>query len=151
MKNVKQTYSISKADQEVARKSYQILRSSLSRVEEPKVELSFFNSDDKVDLPFSALRLLEYILKEIGAGNELTVISTDKVLSTQEAADLLNCSRPYLVKLLESGQLPFSKVGKHRRIRLRDLLDYKQAAKEKQEKLIRKLMQTDEESGLYGE
>ena len=151
MKIVKQTYSISKADQELASRSYQILRSELSRVEEPTAELSFLNSDDKMDLPLSALRLLEYILKEIGAGNELAVISTDKVLSTQEAADLLNCSRPHLVKLLESGQLPFSKVGKHRRIRLRDLLDYKQAAKEKQEKLIRQLMQTDEETGLYGE
>lgn len=151
MKIVKQTYSISKADQELASRSYKILRSELSRVEEPAAELSFLNSDDKMDLPLSALRLLEYILKEIGAGNELAVISTDKVLSTQEAADLLNCSRPHLVKLVESGQLPFSKVGKHRRIRLRDLLDYKQAAKEKQEKLIRQLMQTDEETGLYGE
>lgn len=151
MKIVKQTYSISKADQELASRSYQILRSELGRVEEPAAELSFLNSDDKMDLPLSALRLLEYILKEIGAGNELAVISTDKVLSTQEAADLLNCSRPHLVKLLESGQLPFSKVGKHRRIRLRDLLDYKQAAKEKQEKLIRQLMQTDELTGLYGE
>ena len=151
MKIVKQTYSISKADQELASRSYQILRSELGRVEEPAAELSFLDSDDKMDLPLSALRLLEYILKEIGAGNELAVISTDKVLSTQEAADLLNCSRPHLVKLLESGQLPFSKVGKHRRIRLRDLLDYKQAAKEKQEKLIRQLMQTDELTGLYGE
>jgi excisionase family DNA binding protein len=86
--------------------------------------------DDKnqahvVELPTSALRLLADILAELADGNAVKVVPVHAELTTQEAADLLNVSRPHLVKLLESHALPFHRTGKHRRVRFADLMRYK--------------------------
>lgn len=84
-----------------------------------------------VSLPVGALHLLHDILSGLGQGHGVTVLSTDAELTTQQAADLLNVSRPFLVEQLESGLLPFRKVGTHRRVLLRDVLKYKRATDEK--------------------
>ena len=86
--------------------------------------------DDKkqahqVELPTSALRLLLDILAELAEGNAVKVVPVHAELTTQEAADMLNVSRPHLVKLLEEGGLPFHKTGKHRRVRFADLMQFK--------------------------
>jgi excisionase family DNA binding protein len=86
--------------------------------------------DDKkqahqVELPTSALRLLVDILAELADGNAVKVVPVHAELTTQEAADLLNVSRPHLVKLLEEGELRFHKTGKHRRVRFADLMKFK--------------------------
>ena len=86
--------------------------------------------DDKgaahpVRVPMSALRLLVDVLTEIGEGNAVSIIPVHAELTTQEAADLLNVSRPHLVKLLEDGVLPFHKTGKHRRVLFADLMRYR--------------------------
>jgi excisionase family DNA binding protein len=78
-----------------------------------------------VELPTSALRLLVDILAELADGNAVKVVPIQAELTTQEAADMLNVSRPHLVKLLESGALPFHKAGKHRRVRFADLMAFK--------------------------
>ena len=70
-------------------------------------------------------------------------------MTTQAAADLLGCSRPYLVRLLEEGEIPFSKVGRHRRVKFEDVVGYKKWMKDKQKELLIKIMEADEESGLY--
>ena len=80
-----------------------------------------------VELPTSALRLLVEILAELADGNAVKVMPVHAELTTQEAADLLNVSRPYLVKLLEEGGLPFHKTGNHRKVRFADLMQYKEA------------------------
>lgn len=84
------------------------------------------NGKDLKDLklPIKAFRLLESILDLMAEGKSFTLIQEDTELSTQKAADLLSVSRPHIVKLLETGEIPFKKTGSHRRIRLEDLVTY---------------------------
>jgi excisionase family DNA binding protein len=81
----------------------------------------------QVELPTSALRLLVDILSELSNGNAVRVVPVHAELTTQEAADLLNVSRPHFVKLLEEGALPHHKTGKHRRVRFENLMHFKSA------------------------
>ena len=83
-----------------------------------------------IRLPMAALQLLNEILSELADGNAVKVVPVHAELTTQEAADLLNVSRPYLVTLMETGKIAFHKTGKHRRIRFDDLMSYKQARDE---------------------
>jgi excisionase family DNA binding protein len=85
------------------------------------------NEAHQIELPTSALRLLLDILAELAAGNAVQVVPVHAELTTQEAADLLGVSRPFLVRLLEEGELPFHRTGKHRRVRFADLMTYKSA------------------------
>lgn len=77
-------------------------------------------------LPRQAIELLRNILTEMAQGNAVSIMPLHAELTTQEAANILNVSRPHLVKLLEEGQIEFAKVGTHRRIRFQDLMAYKQ-------------------------
>jgi len=79
-----------------------------------------------VELPTFALRLLGEILSELALGNAVKVVPIHAELTTQEGADMLNVSRPHLVKLLDQGALPHTKTGRHRRIKFADLMAYKE-------------------------
>ena len=83
------------------------------------------NEAHSVELPTSALRLLSDILAALAEGNAVKVVPIHAELTTQEAADLLNVSRPHMIKLLESGEISYHKTGKHRRVRFADLMVYK--------------------------
>lgn len=83
-------------------------------------------SDDLV-LPGHVLQILLDVLSEMSKGNAISLIPHHQELSTQEAANLLNVSRPFLVGLLEKGEIPYRKVGAHRRVLLRDVLGYKES------------------------
>lgn len=77
-------------------------------------------------LPDGLSSFLQDILTRLSNGESLTVFSQDDELTTQQAADILKVSRPYLIGLLEDRKIPYRKVGKHRRIRLSDLMNYHQ-------------------------
>ncbi len=98
-----------------------------TRAETQQIEIF----DDKgaahsVRIPVSALRLLVDVLTEIGEGNAVSIIPIHAELTTQEAADVLNVSRPFLVQLLERGEIAFHKIGTHRRVRYQDVIAYKE-------------------------
>ncbi|AZG07041.1 helix-turn-helix domain-containing protein [Pigmentiphaga sp. H8] len=98
-----------------------------TRVETQRIQIfDDKNQAHQVELPTSALRLLVDILAELADGNAVRVVPVHAELTTQEAADMLNVSRPHLVKLLEDGALPFHRTGKHRRVRFADLMRYKE-------------------------
>ena len=78
-----------------------------------------------VDLPPAVARLVLDLLEAIGQGCAVTLVPSGADLSTQQAADMLEVSRPFLVKMLETREIPHHKIGTHRRIRAEDLLAYK--------------------------
>lgn len=84
------------------------------------------NSEQEVVIPAAAFHLLVDILSQMAQGNAVTLIPIHAELTTQEAADIFNVSRPFLIKLIEVGKIPCRKVGRHRRIRFEDLMNYKQ-------------------------
>lgn len=84
------------------------------------------STDSKVDIPPGAFQLLLNVLEEMSHGNALLVVPIHAELTTQQAADLLSVSRPYLIRLLEEGKIRFQYTGKHRRIGFKDLMEYKQ-------------------------
>ncbi len=115
-----------------------------------KVE-SDTGESESVLIPTGAYQLLIEILSQMSQGNAVALVPVHAELSTQQAANLLNVSRPYLIKLLESGEIPHRKVGKHRRILATDLYQYKALDDEKRSKSLDELTALSEELDLYDE
>jgi excisionase family DNA binding protein len=138
-----------KEEQRAARESYEALASSIEllRTEMPEIEIE--ETEEKIRIPISALRLLAKILKEISRGNPISIVPIATELTTQAAAELLGCSRPHVVRILEEGKIPYTKVGKHRRIKYEDIVTFRKDMKTRQRTKIQELMNLDEESGLY--
>lgn len=114
------------------------------------VELRSDPGDDRTQLvlPQLALRLLADVLAEIANGNAVTVAPVHGELTTQQAADLINVSRPYLIKLLDERQVPYRRVGNRRKVRLDDLLAYQRRDDERRRHVLDELTREAESLGL---
>lgn len=149
MQTIDQISKPSKKEQKVAIKSYAALVAALTHIKEVETEIEIEETQDKIVIPSRALQLLGDILKAMSEGKPISIVPVATEVTTQKAAEILGCSRPHLVKLLEEGAIDFVKVGKHRRILFEDVVKFKQKMKEEQKKHIIDMMNQDEELGLY--
>ena len=101
-----------------------------------------------VSVPRSAFDLFLEILGQMANGNAVTIVPVHAELTTQQAADLLNVSRPFLVSLLEKGALPYKKVGTHRRVRFADLAQYRREQDQRSREALDALTRQAQELGL---
>ena len=149
MKALNEIIKPSKAEKKAAMSSYGALAATLDHInsENPFVEIE--ETEEKFRVPARALKLLVEILKATSEGKSISVVPFATEMTTEAASELLGCSRPHIVKLVDSGKIPHTLVGRHRRVMFDDVMNYKREMKEKQKKLIIEMMRDDEESGLY--
>jgi excisionase family DNA binding protein len=117
---------------------------------QPSISISVAQDDSgqQIVIPTVALNLLMDILAQMAQGNAVTLLPLHAELTTQESADLLNVSRPFLIKLIESGVLQCRKVGKHRRIYRRDVLAYKEKIDRDRHETLNKLVAQAQEINM---
>jgi len=101
-----------------------------------------------VQLPSSAVQLMIEVLTQLGQGNSVNITPIHAELTTQEAADLLNMSRPTFIKLLDEGSLPHTRSGNRRKVAFVDVMSYKQSLDEKRQGALDELSSLDQELGL---
>ena len=106
-------------------------------------------ADDALVIPRPTVVMLAQVLSLLESGHGVQIIPKDAELTTQQAADVLNVSRPYIIGLLESGQIPFRKVGRHRRITFEALMEYKRQDDLKRRAAADDLADLSQELGLY--
>lgn len=102
-----------------------------------------------VALPAAVRELLAQLVHEMARGKAVAVLPMDTDLTTQEAADYLNVSRPYLIKLLEAGEIPFTTVGAHRRVRLDDVQKYQERLHRRNKRILDIMARASQRMGLY--
>jgi excisionase family DNA binding protein len=137
-------------ERELAAKSSRSLAGHLNGLVEARLRLTKKGKStvDDVLLPKAALKLLVDLLKEMARGNAVTLMPVHAELTTQQAADLLQVSRPFLIGLLDNGEIPFRKVGTHRRVLFKDLMSYRQAVDAKRSGALDELTKQAQELNL---
>ena len=135
-----------KTETALAEQSIKVLMPYMKSTKHPMLELLAKGRQGKqIAIPGSALRLLVDVLIQMAKGNAVTLIPVHAELTTQEAADMLNVSRPYLVELLEQGKIPYRKVGTRRRVFVNDLLHYKEKIDKARLKTLEELAEQAQE------
>ncbi len=130
----------------LAAESSRLLAACIGQGETARLRL--IDGEADVTVPVSAIHMLVDILNQMAQGNAVSLVPVHAELTTQQAADMLNVSRPYLVKLLESGEIRFHKTGRHRRIRFDDLMTYRQQMDEASRNAADELAAQAQEGGL---
>jgi excisionase family DNA binding protein len=139
----------SEAEAGLAKETSRVLASRLKKGAAMKLRIVDDDSGQAtVKLPAPAVGLLLRILEEMARGNAVTIIPVHAELTTQEAADMLNISRPSLIQLLDEGNIEYRRVGTHRRVRLEAVMKYKRQMDEQRRAALRELAAYDQELGI---
>lgn len=135
-------------DAAIARVSGQLL-SRYARQKRPlTLRVTDAEQERPLELPAGAVALLMDILEAMAAGRGVTLMPENAELTTVQATEVLNVSRPFLIKLLDKGAIPHRKVGKHRRIRMEDVMAYKAAIDRKREAVLDQLVSEAQEQDM---
>ena len=113
---------------------------------QPKLVTS---NGEEIQIPESVCNILRQAVQAMASDEAVSIVRHNRELTTQQAADILNVSRPFLVKLLDEGAIPYIKVGSDRRIRFKDLIIYQEQRDRKRRKILDQLIEMTEEAGLY--
>ncbi len=124
------------------------LAQSGQKILSPKSKAKLVVNNQDIELSPAVTKILAKTLSYIAKGKTVVVTPEPTEFSSQQAADFLKVSRPFLVKLLETDEIPFRKVGKHRRVRFEDLISYKQRIDEKRLKVLAKIASQAQELDL---
>lgn len=130
--------SPTKQDTDLARESGKVLESYTR--DKHSLTLHISDQDQPIELPAGAVTLLMDILQAMAAGQGVAVIPENAELTTVQAAEILKVSRPFLIKRLENGEIPYRMVGTHRRIRMVDVLAYKTEIDRQREQVLDELV-----------
>lgn len=120
----------------------------LSRFAGRNSPLTLQVEEEPLELPAAAVALLMDILEAMAAGRGVMIIPENAELTTVQAAEVLNVSRPFLIKLLEENAIPFRKVGKHRRVRMEDVMAYKERIDHEREAILDHLAEEAQEHDM---
>lgn len=138
-------------DAAIARVSGQLLSRYARQKRALTLRVTDADQDRPIELPAGAVALLMDILEAMAAGRGVTLMPENAELTTVQAAEMLNVSRPFLIKLLDEGAIPHRKVGKHRRIRMEDVMAYKAAIDRDREAVLDQLVGEAQEQDMgYG-
>jgi excisionase family DNA binding protein len=102
---------------------------------------------EQTELPHSVFEALRFVIRGMASGQTMTLVPSGKLLTTRQAAEMLQVSRPHLVTLLERGDIPFEKVGTHRRVRVSDVLEYRERRARRRREQLRELSRYSAEHG----
>jgi excisionase family DNA binding protein len=138
----------SATDAAVARLSGQILLPFARRNQPLTICVTDAGQEQDIELPASAVTMLMEILVSMAAGRSVTIVPENAELTTVEAAEVLNVSRPFLIKLLDGKKIPFRKVGKHRRIRMEDVMAFKAAIDSERQSVLDQLATEAQKQGM---
>ena len=131
---------------ELARASSRLLAACIGQGDSARLKV--IDGDETIVVPIKALRMLVGILANMAEGNAVSIVPIHAELTTQQAADFLNVSRPYLVGVLDRGEINYRKVGTHRRIRFEDLLAYSAESNKRSGAVLDELAELDQAIGL---
>jgi len=138
-------------DAAIARVSGQLLSRYVHEKRALTLRVTDADQERPIELPAGAVALLMDILEAMAAGRGVTLMPENVELTTVQAAEMLNVSRPFLIKLLDDGAIPHRKVGKHRRIRMEDVMAYKTAIDREREAVLDQLVAEAQEQDMgYG-
>ena len=139
----------SEADAGIAKETSRLLATRLKKG--GPIQLRILGGSSKqttVKLPAPAVGLLVRMLEEMARGNAVTIMPVHSELTSQEAADMLNISRPSLIQLLDEGKIEYRKVGTHRRVRFESLMKYRRQVEAARRAALEELAAYDQELGI---